>query len=274
MARSAGRERRRRLGRDITIALGERALAPEWLPERMRLLHRSLGIGAIVDLALEAAGPESGLDVERLTDVVTGAGFDQLATSADRSALKLRLRRARTLPDSVGPGMRLLVCGLNPSQYAADAGVPFARRGNRFWSAALAAGVVSVAYDPEHALRHHGVGMTDLVKRATPGADELTAEEYRRGLARVGRLCAWLSPSAVCFVGLAGWRAAVDRRAGPGLQRAGLSGRPVYVMPSTSGRNAHADPDSLRDDLLAALELSDLVAPGKDGVVGETALEL
>jgi double-stranded uracil-DNA glycosylase len=55
---------------------------------------------------------------------------------------------------------------------------------------------------------------------------------------RLERLCAWLAPGAVCIVGLAGWRAAVDRRARPGWQDRTLGGRPVYLMPSTSGLNA------------------------------------
>ena len=48
--------------------------------------------------------------------------------------------------------------------------------------------------------------MTDLVKRATPRADALTRAEYRAGVERLDRLCAWLEPDAVCMVGLAGWR--------------------------------------------------------------------
>src|SRR5690606_33071206 len=108
--------------------------------------------------------------------------------------------------------------GLNPSQYAADAGVGFARPGNRFWPAMLAAGLVRRDRDPVHALRASGVGMTDLVKRATARVDELTTAEYAEGLARVERLVAWLQPGAVVMVGLAGWRAAVDRRAVVGVQ--------------------------------------------------------
>jgi TDG/mug DNA glycosylase family protein len=161
-------------------------------------------------------------------------------------------RRARSLPDTVGPAMRLLICGLNPSLYAADAGVPFARPGNRFWPAALAAGLVTVDRDPDHALRHHGVGMTDIVKRATVAADELTTVEYQGGLARVERLVRWLRPGAVCFVGLAGWRAAMDRRAQPGRQPEDLAGVPVHVMPSTSGLNARTSLSELEGHLRAA----------------------
>lgn len=215
-------------------------------------------VGALVDLTV--AGGD--LEPKVLGDLVVGAGFDVAAAGGDEAAaLRVRLRRARSLPDFVGPGMRLLVCGLNPSLFAADAGVPFARRSNRFWPAAVAAGVVSVAYDPASALRRDGVGLTDLVKRATRSADELGVEEYRAGLARVERLCAWLRPGAVCFVGLAGWRTVIDRHATPGLQPEGLGGCPLYLMPSTSGRNAHADPAVLRKHLAAASEAAVTAPP-------------
>jgi TDG/mug DNA glycosylase family protein len=152
--------------------------------------------------------------------------------------------------------MRLLVCGLNPSVYAADFGVGYARPGNRFWPGARAAGIIERDRDPVDALVHHGIGMTDLVKRATTGASALSAAEYRDGAARVERLAHWLRPGAVCFVGLAGWRAAVDRNAAPGEQVAGFGGVPAYVMPSTSGANAHARLDDLADHLRAAAALS------------------
>ena len=57
-----------------------------------------------------------------------------------------------TLADSVGPGMRLLVCGINPSPFSADVGVGYGRPGNRFWPAAVAAGVAPVDRDPVAAL--------------------------------------------------------------------------------------------------------------------------
>ena len=90
----------------------------------------------------------------RLTDVVTGAGFDVASTETAsggpgrHEVVRLRAHRARTLPDTVGPGMRLLVCGLNPSVYSADAGIGFARPGNRFWPAATASGLVTQAAQP------------------------------------------------------------------------------------------------------------------------------
>ncbi len=192
-----------------------------------------------------------------LRDLLEGAGFS--IESVDNSTpgrRAVRARRRLTLPDTVGPDMAVLVCGLNPSIHAAEAGVGFVTPNNRFWAGALAAGLVSVDRDPYLALDRDGVGMTDLVKRATRRADELDTDEYRTGLARVERLVGWLQPRVVCFVGLSGWRVAADRTAKPGLQAAELSGRPVYVMPSTSGLNAHAQLPEVIEHLTEVRRLS------------------
>jgi TDG/mug DNA glycosylase family protein len=188
-----------------------------------------------------------------LRDTVVGAGLSVDALDRDGDSMYLSCTRLMTLPDTVAPGMRLLVCGLNPSIYSAERGVGYARPGNRFWPAALAAGLVTRAHDPLHALVAHGIGMTDLVKRPTVAADELTPDEYGDGVARVERLVGWLQPAAVCFVGLAGWRAAVDRKANVGPVAGGFAGVPAYLMPSTSGLNTHARLDDLTAHLRAAL---------------------
>jgi len=202
------------------------------------------------------AGSGEDWDDEALTDVIVGGGFELDRLSRTSGCLVARTTRVRSLPDTVGSGMRLLVCGLNPSQYAADRGVGYARPGNRFWPAAVEAGVVTRPHEPLHALDDHGVGMTDLVKRATPRADMLRVDEYRAGVARVERLVRWLRPRAVCFVGLAGWRAAVDREARPGLQPHPFGGQAAYVMPSTSGLNAHSSRADLVHHLVEVISLA------------------
>jgi TDG/mug DNA glycosylase family protein len=236
-------------------------------------LHDALAVGARAHLVLHA-GESGGLladddfpgryfsawSADALSDVFIGAGFDVDSCAVvpdDDFWIEARVARAHTLPDTVGPGMRLLVCGLNPSVNAADAGVGFAGPGNRFWPAAIAAGLVSRDRDARHAFTAHRTGMTDLVKRATPRAQEVTRNEYRAGVARVERMVRWLAPGAVCFVGLAGWRAAVDRKAKAGVQPDGIGGRPAYVMPSTSGLNARVPLTDLIDHLRAAAALAD-----------------
>ncbi len=246
------------------------------VPHALAELHRVLAVGGRLDVQVfegDAAGrtpPDSdlpdrlftGFSTELLADLLEGAGFAQVEIAAgepDRDGLYRPLTatagRDRTLADTVGPGMRLLLCGLNPSLYAADAGVAFARPGNRFWPALRAAGLTDLDRDPNGLLRIDNIGLTDLVKRATLGADELNAAEYTHGLARVRRLCDRLRPAAVCFIGLAGWRAALDRTAVAGWQTGGLGETPVYLMPSTSGLNAHASSVQLAEHLAAAAAL-------------------
>lgn len=243
-------------------------LAHHELPLALADLHRSLRVGSPVSCSL-ITGPDDEVisddDLpgrrfwrwrdETLLDVFTGAGFVDVSLSGDQPRF-VEATRGRTLPDFVAAGMRVLVVGLNPSLHAADAGVGYVTPSNRFWKAALEVGLVSVDRDPWHAIRHHDVGMTDLVKRATRRADELHAEEFRAGVARVDRLCERLLPAVVCVVGLAGWRAAVDRRATVGVQERRLGGRPVYVMPSTSGLNASSQVPDLVGHLRAVRSLS------------------
>jgi double-stranded uracil-DNA glycosylase len=238
----------------------------ERVPLALADLHRASAIGAAlhVQVTSDRAGPDPDTrfpgrhftfwPLSRLRDVVVGAGFDIVATLDDGDEwIDVEATRARTLPDTVASGMRLLLVGLNPSLYAADAGVGFARPGNRFWPAALASGLVTRTHDPFHAVRVDGIGMTDLVKRATVSASELSADEFRDGAQRVERLVTWLRPRAVCFVGLSGYRAAVDRKATVGWQRQPFGGRPAYVMPNPSGLNAHARPADIAHHLGAAL---------------------
>lgn len=207
------------------------------LPLALARLHWAMDIGAplLLGLSRGEGGPWRPQAVARL---VAGAGFDVEDVSPRGGSVWVEARRARTLADTVGPGMRVLVCGLNPSLVAADAGFGFAGPTNRFWRAAVESGLVTTARDPLGALEDDGVGMTDLVKRATPAAGEVRRDEYLAGAERVRALVEWLRPAVVLFVGLAGWRAAVDRRARAGLQDEPFGGAPAYVMPSTSGRNA------------------------------------
>jgi len=196
-------------------------------------------------------------DAEDWRALFAGAGFAsiQIAAGLDSFAFTLNARRARTLPDCVRPRLRLLVCGLNPSLVAADSGVPFAGATNRFWPAAVRAGLVTRERDVRAALAR-GVGFTDLVKRASTGAAVLSAAEYRHGVARVAALVERLAPRAVLFVGLDGYRRAVDARAQPGVVRGGFAGRPAYLMPSTSGRNATATLTALVSHLRRANRLT------------------
>jgi double-stranded uracil-DNA glycosylase len=237
-------------------------LPRERLPLALAHLHRALAVGAptvLTALVGDDEGPRSDDDLpgrffsrwppDRFAEVVAGAGLAVESVEVVNDAAWVSARRDRTLPDFVGPGMRLLVCGLNPSLVAADAGYGYAGRTNRFWTAAVAAGLVTRPREPLAVLSVDRVGMTDLVKRATPRADLLSLSEYQAGADRVRRLVTWLQPAAVLFVGLAGWRAAISRTATAGWQPDGFAGVPAYVMPSTSGLNARTTLAELADHI-------------------------
>ncbi|MGY6499413.1 MAG: mismatch-specific DNA-glycosylase [Acidimicrobiales bacterium] len=222
------------------------------LPLELAHLHHATPVDAVVGIEIE----QDRADRRHLDLAIEGAGFSLVHVTGG-SPWRLTLRRHRTLPDTVGPDLRLLVCGLNPSLHAADAGVGYAGPGNRFWPAALAAGITTHDRDPLRACTDDAMGMTDLVKRATPRAAELSAAEYRHGVDRIERLCAWLRPRVLCVVGLAGWRAAVDRRATAGHQPARLADTAVWLMPSTSGLNAATPLAALVEHLREAARLAD-----------------
>lgn len=238
-----------RVQRPSASKLGAAEL-PLWLAR----LHRQLPVDAAVTVLLE---PHQIEELPLTTDeLFTGAGFAAASRAATGSTsperLEYEMRRLHTLPDWIGPGMRALVVGLNPSPASANDGVNFARPGNRFWPAALAAGLVTVDRDPEQTLAGNGVGFTDLVKRTTRTAAELTTDEFATGLHRLERLLRWLRPSACVVVGLTGWRAAANRKAVAGWQAETLGGTAVYLMPNTSGLNAHSSLDDFIDHFRAA----------------------
>ncbi len=215
----------------------ESAVESGGLPMWLARLHGAIPAGTSLRISIEGDLP-----IAEHT-LLEGAGFHETGS---------KIVRERTLPDIVAPDMRLLVCGLNPSLHAADAGVGFVTKGNRFWPAILQAGLVSADRKPAEALASHGVGFTDLAKRATTRADELTSAEFAAGLSRLDRLCSWLKPRAVVMVGLTGWRHASNRKAVAGWQQESLGGSPVYLMPSTSGLNTHTSLDQIVEHLAAA----------------------
>jgi TDG/mug DNA glycosylase family protein len=226
------------------------------LPLALADLHRRLEVDATIRIRhvtterAAATTTDNDAAVPPFDMLMQGGGFD--ATRARNT-----YRRMRTLPDYLGPNLRILLVGLNPSLYSADAGVGFARPGNRFWPAILAAGLLDRDREPRHALVDHGVGMTDLVKRASARAAELDAAEFQKGYQRVHTIVQWLQPKVVCFVGLSGWRSAVDRRAIAGVQPHTIGSSAIYVMPTPSGLNAHATVASLADHFREVQRVAD-----------------
>lgn len=176
------------------------------------------------------------------------------------TAEELRAAAGRTLVDVIGPGLRVLFCGINPGLYSAATGHHFARPGNRFWPTLHAAGFTPrrLRPDEEHELLDMGYGLTNLVERATAAADELAPAELIAGGRRLATKVERLRPRFVALLGLGAYRVAFGRPgAGVGRQPEKLAEAVVWVLPSPSGLNAHyrpADLARLFGELRAAAE--------------------
>ena len=145
----------------------------------------------------------------------------------------------------LGPGLRVLFVGINPSLRSAEVGHHFARPGNRFYPTLHAAGFTPRRLRPEedHELPAHGVGVTNLAFRPTREAALLADEELRDGARALERTVSRYQPALVAVVGLVAYRTAFARpKAAMGLQAHELAGRPLWILPNPSGLNAHYKP--------------------------------
>ena len=170
------------------------------------------------------------------------------------SRAELQSFNGATVPDLIGPAVKLLFVGINPGLWTAAVGAHFARRGNRFYPALYRAGIIdrdidaSSGYRPEDLahLMARGIGITNLVAAASARADELTRDQLLAGGVRLGELVGRVRPKVVAVLGITAYRAAFGRPAArPGRQGEDLAGVPLWVVPNPSGLNAHDTVDSL-----------------------------
>jgi double-stranded uracil-DNA glycosylase len=151
--------------------------------------------------------------------------------------------------DIVGPGLRLLFVGVNPSPRSAAVDAPFAHRSNRFWRALAVSGIVDREIDTRHGLsdadRAHliarGVGITSIVRRPTPRAADLSNAELVAGAQDLAARVATLRPRVAAVLGITAYRTAFAApTALPGPQPSGIADAQLWVVPNPSGLNAHA----------------------------------
>ena len=196
------------------------------------------------------------------------------------SRAELESFRDVTVPDLVGPDLRLLFVGINPSLWTAATQAHFAYPGNRFYPALLKAGIIERDIDRSAGMSEadrdyflgRGLGITNVVRRATAKASELTRVELREGGEQLRAFVARHRPRVVAVAGITAYRDAFARpKAAMGLQDDTLEGVELWVVPNPSGLNAHETVDSLaaayREPALAAgIELSRNAGPA--GVAG------
>lgn len=162
-----------------------------------------------------------------------------------------------TVDDVVGDDCRLLFVGINPSLWTAATGAHFSRPGNRFYPALYRAGITDRLIDASDGMSttdreyliERGIGITNIVRRATATAAELDADELRDGGRRLVRTVESVAPRVVAVAGITAYRTAFGRRrATVGRQAESLGdvrGTELWVVPNPSGLNAHETVDTL-----------------------------
>ena len=154
----------------------------------------------------------------------------------------------RTLPDYLRRGMRLIVVGCNPGERSARLGHYYAGRGNLFWPLLYDSGVVPelLDYRDDKRIIEFGVGLTDMVKRPTRGIEEIHREEFAEGRILLAQKLEEYAPQVVAFNGKLVFEKFAQRPCKLGLQKDRLYGAQVFVLPSTSRRNAVARGQRMR----------------------------
>jgi TDG/mug DNA glycosylase family protein len=158
----------------------------------------------------------------------------------------LEAARSLTVPDllpgSDDPPCAVLFCGINPGLVTALTGHHFGRPGNRFWPALHLGGFTPRRLLPaeQGELPALGLGITNMVHRATARADELSDSELRTGGDRLRALVERLRPRWLAVVGITAYRVAFDApHAAVGPQDVALGATRVWLLPNPSGLNAH-----------------------------------
>src|SRR5690349_4619735 len=143
---------------------------------------------------------------------------------------------ASAVPDVLGPGLRVVFCGINPGRVSAAAQAHFANPRNDFWRLLHAAGFTSRLYEPseQFELLKEGVGLTNAAPRTTPGSGDLRRADFAGAAERLERIDArWIA-----FVGKEAYRGAFNERPELGVQERTLGETRLFVLPSTSPANA------------------------------------
>jgi TDG/mug DNA glycosylase family protein len=164
------------------------------------------------------------------------------AETARPNAAALQAARNQRVPDVIAPRLKVLFVGINPSLYSAAVRHHFARPGNRFWPALAAAGLTSrrLAPDEERTLLKHGLGITNIVNRATASAAELSKKELIAGGRRLAAKLRRYRPRLVAVLGVQAYAAAFGHKpAAIGPQPEALAGCTLWVLPNPSGLNAN-----------------------------------
>ena len=146
-----------------------------------------------------------------------------------------------TIDDVLRHGLRVVFAGINPGLYTAAVGHHFGRPGNRFWPTLHRAGFTPRLFQPheQQQLLDLGIGITNVVARATAAAAELSTAELTEGARMLAAKMRRYRPRVLAVVGMGAYRTGFARpNAAMGLQEDRIGETALWVLPNPSGLNA------------------------------------
>lgn len=163
--------------------------------------------------------------------------------------------RDQTVSDLIGDDTRLLFVGINPGLWTAATKTHFCHPSNRFYPALRRAGLIDFDIDTDRGMTDGqrssfvaaGMGISNLVQRATVRASDLTADELRAGGERLLGLVAELRPAVVAIAGVTAYRTAFDAKSAVMGRQETAGDAEWWVLPNPSGLNAHVQIDDLAE---------------------------
>jgi TDG/mug DNA glycosylase family protein len=144
------------------------------------------------------------------------------------------------VPDTLGPRVQVVFCGINPGHWSARTGAAFANPRNDFWRLLHAAGLTPRVLEPHEQaeLLRYRLGLTNAARRTTRGSGDLRKADFAGAAERLEEIASTLRPKVIAFVGKAAYNGVFGERSELGLQARRLGDTALFVLPSTSPANA------------------------------------
>ena len=174
-----------------------------------------------------------------------------------------------TLPEYLKEGLDIVFVGINPGLTSAFKGHYYSGPGNHFWKCLNLSGLIDeeVGYSDDWRMLSYGIGMTDIVSRATRGSNDLTKSELIEGGKLLKEKLKKYRPKVVVFNGKTGYEMFSGKKKSHfGKQKERVEGTNTFmwVMPSSSPRCAHLPRTSDKLPFFTALSKFCKVLNGKE----------
>ncbi|XP_043476954.1 G/T mismatch-specific thymine DNA glycosylase-like [Leptopilina heterotoma] len=146
------------------------------------------------------------------------------------------------LPDYLKMDLDIVFVGINPSLTAAYRGRYYAGPGNHFYKLLHESGLVSnfINFEEDEQLLNYGIGLTNIVDRATRSSADLTRTEIKQGSIIIRKKLQQFKPKIAVFNGRCIYDVFASKTGKSdfyfGLQPERIDDTAIWVVPSSSAR--------------------------------------